>query len=389
MRSENQADQAAHELDVIDAVVRGGGHARPEDAALTDFALLVRNARPVPDHGAAMRLDERVKSAQTVQKSNRRPLAAALATFALALLVGGATLNSQRDARDLRSTAVSGSTSVEAVPRDSGTVQDPGVQKSLAQDSSNQAKLATQESAPATIGSRADVAEDRRVARDARLTLATPGAKVERLSDEVVATVDAARGYVADSSVSTGQGGRGRATFRLMLSAATFQQTFSDLSKLAHVRSRSQSTEDITADYNSAQRGIQLWEGRVIRLEEKLKQAGTAAQKAALTRQLVNAKAALRNAEARNRANLARVKYVPVDLKIVADSTAATADQGTIGKAFSKAREILTNVLAALIVILAVLLPLALVAALATLGYRRFNRTRSDRTIGEAAAQPE
>ena len=72
MFSDRIDEASAHELDVIDAIVRGGGEARPEDAALTDFALLVRNARPVPDHGEIAALDSRAQAALAAKKPRER-----------------------------------------------------------------------------------------------------------------------------------------------------------------------------------------------------------------------------------------------------------------------------------------------------------------------------
>lgn len=390
MRSKEPGPDAAHELEVIDAVVRGGGHARPEDAALTDFALLVRNARPLPDHGAAIRLDERLTSEQPERRQVRRPLLlAALASFVVIAVVGGVALNGGGP-QDFSQPSAEPHAGQVTTPADSagGSVSGPAVpegQKRKAfEDLTDSKAMQSGVSKGAAM-----VAQDREVARDARLTLATPGARIERLSDRVVETVDDARGYVANSSVRSGQGDRGRADFRLMLPAAGFQETFAALSKLAHVRSRSQSTEDITADYRASERVVRQREARVAALETKLDAAETPATRQATRRDLERAKFALRQAERGLRVNKNRVQFVPVELKIVADSAAATADQGTIGKAVSRAGEILTNIAAVMIVMLAVGIPVAIASALALLGYRRWRRTRADRTIGGAAAQPE
>ena len=79
-----------HELDVIDAIVRGGGEARPEDAALTDFALLVRNARPVPNHGEVAALDTRAQNAIAESRPRERMIfKPAFASFCALILVVG------------------------------------------------------------------------------------------------------------------------------------------------------------------------------------------------------------------------------------------------------------------------------------------------------------
>lgn len=391
MRSEKLSQDAVHELEVVDAVVRGGGHARPEDAALTDFALLVRNARPVPDHGAAVRLDERLTMEPPVRSGARRPLFAALAATVLVLAVGGTALNGMNDSTTttLSDDAAPETTIGSGAQLGSSTAD--SLERAPAQDlyefkSQSEATQKVAVPAMSTPPNR-DIARD--IARDARLTLATPGDKVEGLADEVIATVDDARGYVASSEVSSTQSDRGRAEFQLMLRADTFQETFAQLSKLAHVRSRSQSTEDITAQSNSAERVLRQREERVDRLEAKLAAADTALERASAQRQLNRAKFAARQAARNVKADAARVNYVPVDLKIAADKTAATADKNTIERAFTKAGEILTAIAAVLIVFMAVAIPLALIGALVLFGRRRVQRGRADRAISEAATQPE
>ena len=226
----------------------------------------------------------------------------------------------------------------------------------------------------------------REVARETRLTLAADGKDIERLADRVNAIVDKYGGYVAQSNVRGGEGNRGRASFQLMIPAAQYKATLASLSKLAHVRSRSQSSEDITTTVNSAERELKRWTARVNRLEDQLAAAQTEAQRAGLRRQLASAKAALRQATGQVRSNRARVNYVPIALTIVADKTAADKDKGEIAKAFDKAGEILTGIAAVLIVALAVLIPLALILAAVWFGARRWNRARSDRTIDASAA---
>jgi hypothetical protein len=73
----------------------------------------------------------------------------------------------------------------------------------------------------------------------------------------------------------------------------------------------------------------------------------------------------------------------------VADKSAADADKGTIAKAVDRAGKILTATVAALIIALALLAPIALVVAAVWWGGRRWRRGRADRAIGEAAAQSE
>jgi type IV secretory pathway VirB2 component (pilin) len=222
------------------------------------------------------------------------------------------------------------------------------------------------------------------------LTLAADGGKIETISDRVNAMTDRFGGYVATSRVSAGEGNKGRASFVLMLPAAQYNDGLAALSKLAHVRSRSQSSEDITADFKATERALKANQDRVAALEAKLAAAETPAARVAIRHNLERARFAMRQSARRARVNRQRVNYVPLELTIVADKTADTAGDGTITKAIDRAGKILTGAVAVLIVALAVLLPLALIGAASIFGYRRWRRASRDGAIAAAtSAQPE
>lgn len=384
MFSDRTNPEVQHELDVVDAVVRGGGEARPEDAALTDFALLVRDARPLPDHAAVAAIDARVQSARGGRGGRRsgRLLAAAAAACSLLLVVAVVASLSGGG-----SNVVPNGADMSAGPAEPET----GARSAKIARQADSAAAQEEMPAPPMLPPEAPVAKSgpRQVARDARLTLAAEAGEIEDLADRVNAVTDASGGYVAQSTVRAGDGDKARADFTLMIPAARYQATLAQLSKLAHVRSRSQSTTDITNEFNAAERELERARARVDALEAKLATTEGDAARAAVRRELARARAAERSATARVRVNRSRVDFVPLEMKIVADSSAATAGKGAIGKAVTWAGRILTGAVAALIVALAVLLPVAAVGALTAAGYRRWRRRASDRAIGDAAAQPE
>jgi type IV secretory pathway VirB2 component (pilin) len=257
--------------------------------------------------------------------------------------------------------------------------------KSFAQESATKAAMNS-----TGTGTAYAAAPDRDVARTARLTLAADGGKIETISDRVNAMTDRFGGYVATSRVSAGEGNKGRASFVLMLPAAQYNDALAALSKLAHVRSRSQSSEDITADFKATERALKNNQDRVAALEAKLAAADTAAERVAIRHNLERARFALRQSARRARVNRQRVNYVPLELTIVADKSADTAGDGTITKAIDRAEKILTGAVAVLIVALAVLVPLALIGAVSIFGYRRWRRVSRDGAIAAATTvQPE
>lgn len=385
MFSEKTTEDQRHELEIIDAVVRGGGEARPEDAALVDFALLVRNARPVPDHGEAMRLDDAVAAPRqgASRKSGFSPLLAIAASCLLLVGVAGvavSTIGNSTQGLSLERNAPDGAVTETSAERDFGVASDAA--KAVAPSSAQMQKVAPLEQAPSG-------GADRDVARTARLTLAAQGDRIERIADRVNAVTDASGGYVADSQVRSVDESRGRASFLLMIPAAHYQSTLAQLSKLAHVRSRTQSSTDVTAESNAAERLLAQRQARVKVLEARLAQADTPPQRAAAAHNLARAELAERQAAKRVRAIRNRVNYVPLSVTLVADKAAADADKGTIAKAVDRAGKILTGTVAVLIIALAVAVPIAFIVAALWWGGRRWRRDRADRAIGEAAAQPE
>lgn len=392
MPAEKITQHELHELEVIDAVVKGGGELRPEDAALTDFALLVRNARPVPNHGEAAVLDERIEVARAPKSARKRPRWEPVLAGGLVVLVFGAVVAVA--VKPGQPTSVSGSVATTAAPPASPTVE-PEISRSTADliespDSNVQKSAAGLEKGLAAQAIPRAGAGPREVARTARLTLAANGDKIETISDRVNAMTDRFGGYVATSRVSAGEGSKGRATFLLMLPAAQYNDALASLSKLAHVRSRSQSSEDITADYKASERALKLSQDRVAALEAKLAAADTPAERVAIRHNLERARFALRQSTRRARVNRQRVNYVPLEMTIVADKSADTVGKGTIAKSVDRAGKILTGAVAVLIVALAVLLPLTLIGAIGYFGYRRWHRIRRDGAIAAATTvQPE
>jgi hypothetical protein len=113
----------------------------------------------------------------------------------------------------------------------------------------------------------------RRVERQASLTLSAPGERIDEVADGVVRVTDEVGGIVAGSSVSSGDGDSDGAAFSLRIPTRRLDDALARLSKLAHVQSRTQNSQDITGAFVSAQE----------RLRESL------AERQALLRQLAAA----------------------------------------------------------------------------------------------------
>lgn len=413
-RRRHRLDAAArHELAVIDRVLVGNHTEGADDAEIAEFALRLRAERPMIGDDARSRLDarfaeriaeerraianpgliKRLRDRLPVRLSSPAPLAGALATL---MVVAGVTASLNGWTANEAGTVSSGSDSAQAPESD---------QSNATQDSSDALKSERAgaveldefaKSAPATAGrGTADAfvpapnqstSSVRRVERSADLTLATPSADVEDVADDVIATTDRFGGFVESSSVSGGDAGNAAAQFTLRLPSNRFQEALASLSGLAHVRERTQSTQDVTDAYERAADRLKSARAESNRLRAKLAATTDEAEAKIL-------RARLRTAEARESARRRemqqmrnRVNYVTLGVTIVADETAETAGQGTIGRALDKAGEILTEIAAIAIVSMAILAPLALLALAIGSASRRIRRTRDEATIESAAA---
>jgi Domain of unknown function (DUF4349) len=368
--------EVERELRAIDAALAD----EPVEAELAELASLVRAVRaerPAPSESFAARLDERAaagfprpatrmeRTARALRaRASRRMLLPALgaaATLLLVLVVTASVLTGGDDAERQSTTEL-----LAPAERPSGRGAAP-LPESAARPGA------------------ADVAPGapRRVEREASLTLTAPGDGIDDVTDGVVRVTDEVGGIVANSSVSTGDSGQGGASFSLRVPTRRLDDALARLSKLAHVRARTQNSQDVTGAFVSAQE----------RLRESL------AERQALLRQLAEAdtvnetesiRARLRIVQgeiAAGRAAVARLRQ-RTDFAVVGviveegDSDGSGSGGGwTPGDALGDAVRVLEVALGIALVAFAVALPLLLIGLAAALTARVTVRRRRERAL--------
>jgi len=206
--------------------------------------------------------------------------------------------------------------------------------------------------------------------------LATPPRDVDAAAAEILRVTDDLGGYVVSSTVSSGSSGQ----FELRVPERRLQTALSRLSRVAKVRERTQSALDITSTVVSAR--------------ERLKDART--ERRSLLRQLAAAitpnqtasiRARLRLVSgqiAANKRDLARVRrraaQSTISVSLLADRRAAGGGW-TPRDALDDAVRILEIAAGALLVALAVLLPLALIGLPLWLAARQGAQRRRERAL--------
>ena len=232
-------------------------------------------------------------------------------------------------------------------------------------------------------GSVAPGERDRKIERQAQLTLAAPGDEFQSVADRVIQTTDKHDGFVLRSQVSTGDDPTG--DFQLRIPADRLQAALRDLAALGDVRARSDTGQDVTREYVSvtdqlatarAERRALLRrlasaddDARIQQLRDRLDRNG---------RELASLRGQIR--QLRERTNYAAVAVSLVEGERSGDDDGG-AGAGGLGDALDDAQGLLVGSLAWLVRALGVLIPAGIVAAAAWWGARAIRRRRREAVL--------
>jgi hypothetical protein len=225
--------------------------------------------------------------------------------------------------------------------------------------------------------SAATPAAGRRVERDVQLTIAAAQDNLQQAADGVGTVTQSHGGFVLSSHVTTGNTGTSGGSFELRVPQKELEATIADLSKLGHLRSRSENGQDVTAPYNHVQDrlGNALIERRTLKLQ--LRHTPPGAKADSIRARIATLNGAIDTLNLRLKNLRSRTVYSTVSVTLEASKNGA----GGTGAAFDDARRILQGMLNFCVRALAVLLPLALLIALAAFGSRTLRRRRRENAL--------
>lgn len=365
-----------------------------------DLIAALRDERPEIDPGFARELDQR--AAAGFPKPGRRRLfklpsfslmagAPAVAFSVLVAVVVAAALLSS-DGTDDGSGGSGGS--VAAVTQDeSGAAAQIAPEAPRAQagtedmlesfDAADQDSIGSSKAAGAAAvgqGRRGRLQE-----LSANLTLVAQAGEIASVGDRILSTADEIGGFVVSSSVRSTDGDGGGGSFQLRVPADQLEEAIARLSRIAHVRERSQGVLDITSERNVARERLEESRAERVSLLNRLEEADTDLEVDALQQQI----AVINDAIGRYRADLTRVvrraKFARVDVTLMAagDDEVIVPDDGkwTPGDALRDAGRVLEVIAGAAVVIGAVLIPLLLLGGLALIGRRMTDRRGRRRVL--------
>ncbi|MEA2195003.1 MAG: hypothetical protein QOG42_1437 [Solirubrobacteraceae bacterium] len=411
-------DEQTRELDALDRALAG----EPVDPDLRELEALVREVRataPEMSPGLAARLEHELQEGfPTSQErqplrgrwpwTGRRwvllPAAGSLAavTVALVVVLGGGR-GTGTDDQLARDGGTSSSAQTEKATPAAGAVTDSsGGAGSAGAGAADRAPAAptpaAKSAAPSAIQAQPTVpspaaiapARARKVERSAVLSLRTPDDRFETTTDAVIATVARFDGIVASSQIGATDAVGGEASFDLRIPTARLDLALAALSKLGHVTERSQSLQDITASFASAQE--RLTDARAERrgLLRALARATTQNQIAGIKAQLRTVSSRIAGvkgelASLRRRADLARVDLTVRGGGRAGESGTATGGgDWTPGDAAGDALRVLEVLAGVALVGLAVLVPAGLIGAAVALAIRGGRRRRREGALDPA-----
>jgi hypothetical protein len=335
-----------------------------------DLEALVRAARPEPAPAWVGKMDRRVAERfpspprwwqwQTV-RPNLQAIGAVGAVIVVFALIIGVASQSGGGSDDAGSSASSSGSEKSSAPE---TVV----------PTSGGGSAAGSADAPVTQSARKQI-------QNVSITLSTKPADVEDVSDRVIRIADTLGGFVQRSSITA----RESAELTVRVPTDKLEPALAQLSRIAHVSSRTQDTEDVTdqaAQLNAAVRDARAYRDS---LRNRLSHATTDAQTASLRARLQRAEQRLRSRE-RAVAQLSRqTSYATIDVRVRGDrksgAVAAPAGRWTPGDALHDAGRVLEVVAGVALIVAAVVLPVAVLAAIAMALSRLLTRRRRERAL--------
>ncbi len=392
------------DLEALDAALAGRRH-DPEIALIADE---VHATKPRMSPVFAARLEaaaaggfagaRRAAPARAWRRPRLVPALGALAAGMAALVVGVSALSSDEHAggRATEQTAPAKSPYGNGLSSAAGTAQSAPGQNPAADrgESAPTLPVAPATAADPQAGQDASTvvpppgAGPRRNQRAAALTIATPIGRLQDTSDKVTAVTTRLGGFVQRADV-TASGESGEAAFDLRIPTERLDEALASLSRLGHVRSRSQQSQDITAVFSSALSRLQ--DARAER-QALLRALATATK----TQEILSLQARLRIARAqisaahgelraiRGRANLARVGLTVVGTPADTGSGTPAGKPWTPGRALQQAEHLLSAAASVAIVAIAASIPAAVLALLGVCLWRLARRRRRELALDAA-----
>jgi hypothetical protein len=396
------------DLHAVDAVLSGAApsHEDPLARELQELALALQADAPVPGRTFAQELGQRVEAGFPADSGSRRsrfrlprvnwlPVAGVVAPLLLIVVVvfavgGPPSGNGGGDEESGSGGSGGGGAAVqpEAAPdagagageSGGGEAQAPEAPDPPAGQSGDDSALA-QPQLGAPPGFTPNTRR-RRIERSISMTLTAPNDEIPALADGVNRVAARNGGFVLGSELDTGEGGS-TGSYELRIPSNRLQNALRGLAGLGTVSSQSQSGQDVTRDFVTAADRLESARAERRSLLRRLEEADTDAQTEAIRVRLDLVAGEINGLRAQLRDLRLRTDYAIVSVDLIGEEgdSGAGGPGGAFDDAVGDAADLLLGFAGVLIRVLAIAVPLGLVAGSGWLVTGAARRRRRDSAL--------
>jgi hypothetical protein len=418
------------DLHAVDAALRDGAadHDDPFVRELQELGLLLQAEAAEPDDEFAEALEKRMREGFPAKPGSARaladevrdgllaargwprsavrnlpspsrmlPAAAALVTVVvIGIALSSVDMNRSGGDDDGGSAAVSGGGDAassaggggaEAAPGGAQDEAAPGAEPALPLDQPDPARSAARSGAGAIApgspgGGFAPGRSNRKVERSISMTLEAPNAEIPALAQDVTQVTNRHGGYVLTSTLNSDEEGA-EGFFELRIPTGRLRPALADLAGLATVRSQSQSGQDVTRRHVTLRDRLQAARAERRSLLRRLELAETDEEAEAIRRRLDIVAGEINGLRALLRDLRLRTEYAVVSVELA--GTEGDSGSGGAGGAFddavNDAGDLAVGLAGVLIRVLAIALPLGLIAGLGWLATSLLRRRRRESVL--------
>jgi hypothetical protein len=220
---------------------------------------------------------------------------------------------------------------------------------------------------------------NRRIERTFSMELSVPVKEMTRVADQVSAVAYRHGGFVLSSSVDSGDDGGG-GDFSLRIPTAELRPALRDLGKLAPVANQSQRGRDVTRQHVTAKDRLQAARAERRSLLRRLAEADTDEEAESIRRRLDLVAGEINGLQAQLRDLRLRTNYAVVNVTL-SEATKDKGQLGSFGDSLDDAGDLLAGFAGVTIRVLALALPLGLIALLSWLAARALRRRRRESAL--------
>jgi hypothetical protein len=383
------------QLTAIDDALETGAadHGDPLTRELQELALALRADAPEPDPEFRHELGRRVRSGFPKPASLRRPLwrravTPAFATglvavpIVLIVILAGGSGDSSLDGASSGGGGGgggddAGSAASAIVAPEQAPPQSQEFQRAADQAASSGGRAVTLP----PDGGFAPGQRNRKIERSIGLELEMPVDQMARVAEQVTTVTNRHGGFVLSSSVSTGEDSAG-GDFELRIPAARLRPALRDLAALADVRTQSQSGRDVTREHVTARDRLQSARAERRSLLRRLELAATDEEAEAIRRRLDLVAGEINGLRAQLRGLRLRTDYAVVTVSLLPkDGNEGGGAGGSFDDALGDAGDLFVGVAGVIVRVLAVGIPLGLIALVGWLAGRAVTRRRRESAL--------